>query len=155
MQLKANEELKNQILKIWKNVDSNITIFDSLKATCSWALQNMEKFPVRKGAWYTAALSWEAAQQDPDCPVSKREEVFPCFPMAWLLMMSTAYDTRTKLETPTELESEALKAVFKDLGWYEDYWEPFFQDNLDLKEEVKNQKTTTFPIIIKPSKYCN
>ena len=70
-------------------------------------------------------------------------------------MMSTAYDTRTKLEPPTELESESLKAVFKDLGWYEDYWEPFFQDNLDFKEEVKNQKNNTFPIIIKPSKYCN
>lgn len=156
MQLSANNDLKNQILDIWKNTDSNITIWESIKVTTQWAFQNMKRFPgAGQEVWYIAAISWEAAQRDPSCPENKKEGAFPCFPMAWLLMLSTSHDPRTKVEPPTEQEYESLKIIFKNLGWYEDYWEPFFQDNLDLKEEVKNQKTTTFPIIIKPSKYCN
>lgn len=152
MQLSGNNDLKNQILDIWKNVNSNVTVFDSIKVTIQWAFQNMKEFPRdKREAWYTAALSWEAAQRDPSCPEIKREGAFPCFPMAWLLMMSTSHDPRTKMEPLLEQELESLKAVFKDLNWYEDYWEPFFQDNLELKEEVQEERPR-FPIAVDHSK---
>ena len=154
MQLSANNDLKNQILDIWKNVDSNITVWESIKVTTQWALENMKRFPgAGREAWYTAALSWEAAQRDPSCPESKREGALPCFPIAWLLMLSTSYDPRTKMEPPTEQESSSLRAVYKDLDWYEDYWEPYFQDNLDLKCHLQEEKPKgVFPIIVDHSK---
>lgn len=152
MQLSANNDLKNQILDIWKNTDSSITIWESIKAITQWAFQNMKRFPgTGREVWYTAALSWEAAQRDPSCPENRKEGAFPCFPMAWLLMLSTSHDPRTKVEPLTDQESEGMRVVFKDLGWYEDYWEPFFQDNLELKREVQEDRPR-FPISVDHSK---
>lgn len=120
------QQLKDQILKIWNDPNNPSTIFDSIRACIKHVSPREDKYQ----AYHDVAETWEAAE--------KESARFPFeipgipFPLAWLSTLAQIHEENPL--TPRELQAHI--EVFKVLGWYTTYWTRIFEDNLQINPKV-------------------
>lgn len=148
----VQQQLKDQILKIWNDPNNPSTIFDSIKACLRAVSPREDKYQ----AYHDVAETWEAAERE-----SAR---FPFdipgipFPLAWLSILAQIHE-----ESPlTPKELQVHKEVFKVLDWYTPYWSRSFDDNLRINEKAAKEyfrelceKSVKAPESKTPSKVIN